>query len=121
MKELSKTIRKSIAVLLCSTSLFAGGDNKVSMTDMKEALYNLVISADKSEVKMTSMDERISRLEPIAPSVERNSKSLSSIINRLNELGVPTSYEQNQDISDEISRFVKQNPQYLPQGTQGVH
>jgi len=120
MEVSNKIVIKSIIVMMCSTSLFAGGDNKVSMTDMKEALYNLVITADKTDKSIAVLDDRISKIEPVIPSVERNSKNVASLINRLNELGVPTSTDQSQDISDEISRFVKQNRQFLPQGMQGV-
>lgn len=109
-----------LVTFVVATSLFAGGDNRVSMTDIKEALYNLVISSGKTDREIESAKERISKLEPLGQVVDRNNKNLSMLIERLNTLGVQIDPKSNQDISIEISRFVEQNTQLLPSSARGV-
>lgn len=114
-------MKKSIVMIAVLFSIAnAGGDNKVTMTDLKEAVYNLVISSDKNAQKVQSIEERISKVEPAIPSVDKNTKKISMIIERLNELGVPSNVSQNAEINDEISRFVNANKHHLPQSAAGV-
>lgn len=109
-----------ILIALLFSMANAGGDNKVTMTDLKEAVYNLVIASDKNGQKVQSIEERISKMEPTIPSVEKNTKNISMIVERLNELGIPSNVSQNGEINDEISRFVNANKHYLPQSAAGV-
>lgn len=104
---------------LTVSTLFAGGDNRVSMTDIKEALYNLVIESGKTEKSLREQDDRISNIEPKMPIIDRNSKHIAIILDRLNTLGVPMQ-GGNEYISSEIARFVDENKYLLPQSAAGV-
>jgi hypothetical protein len=107
-----------IAVLFSIAN--AGGDNKVTMTDIKEAVYNLVITSDKNNKSMQSLEERISKVEPSISLVDKNTNNISMIVDRLNELGVPANTSQNAAINEDISRFVNANKHYLPQSAAGI-
>lgn len=113
-------IKKGILIALMSSSLLASGDNKVTMTDIKEALYNLVISSDKNDQSIKKLNTQVAELSSVPPAVERNTKNISIMADRLNELGVQTNPLASSSVTSEISQFVSQNRQFLPQDARGV-
>lgn len=117
---MKKTIKSVfICMAFSGTCVYAGGDNQVSMTDIKEALYNLVIASDKSNKVIDLLDERITKLEPLSPVVEKNQRNISAIVARINELGIPSTVEQSNEVNSEISRFVEYNKHLIFSSGQG--
>lgn len=111
----------TMAILTIYTSaLFAGGDNRVTMTDMKEALYGVVLSTDKLQKEGLMTQDRVGKIETIVPDVERNTDVIRTMVTRLNELGIVTDVSKNNEVSGEIERFVDRNKHLLPQAARGV-
>lgn len=101
--------------LFMSTAIFAGGDNIVGVADLKEATYKLVIDYEKANESLNSVNERLGKVEPLVPSISKNTQNITDIVKRLNELGVPATTTKNKAVNDEISNYVNSNRYLLPQ------
>ena len=110
----------AVVLIVANQNLYAGGDNQVTMTDMKEALYNLVIYSDKQNLDLNAINMRVSAIEPVMPVIEKNKNNISQIIERINELGIPLEVAQNAEISNGISQFVESNKHLLSKNAQGI-
>lgn len=105
-----------IGALIISSFCYAGGDNKVTMTDMKEALGILIDASAKTQAAQESLKIRVDAIEPSIPIITTTKDRVQALTARLNELGVSTSVSQSHAISDEISAFVQANKTILPDG-----
>lgn len=112
---MKKRIITGTALLFVSTAIFAGGDNTVGVADLKEATYKLVVDYEKANENLTSLNERLGKIEPLVPSISKNTQSITDMVKRLNELGVPATTTKNKAVNDEISNYVNNNRYLLPQ------
>lgn len=107
-------MRKIPAILMLITSLInASEDNRLTMTDLKEALYTLIQESNENDIVKQKYKERLEKLEVSVPTITKNSNNISAIVMRINELGVPAA-SQMQETSSEIDKFVKANQYLLP-------
>lgn len=110
-------MKKKIIILgLFSAVLFAGGDNRVTMTDMKEALTILIDKSVKNEKDLGVLERKVVAIEPFVALTDRNSVDLRNIQGRLNELGVVTNPNTNNLMWNDIRKFIGSNKGQFPLG-----
>lgn len=108
------------AALLFGGPAYAGGDNRVSMTDMKEALFSLILESRKSNEALEALSVRLANVEPSVKDTESNTRAVAAMIARLNQLGVPSTTRESDELDKVISSYVEENMADLPKAAVGV-
>lgn len=110
---MKKGLNIAIMIGLLSFNALAS-DNSVTMTDLKEATYKLVIESKKTNVTIEDMEARLKKVEPIPAVSAKNTTEISNIVTKLNSLGLQVSPESDQAINTDIENFVNLNRHLLP-------
>lgn len=113
---MNKKTLLALTTMIFASSVFAGGDNTVTMTDIKEATYKLVMDSKKTNEQVLNIDERLKNVEPKIPFVQQNTQNINGIIRRLNELGIADSVSKNKEVTSVIENYVTANKYLLPTG-----
>ncbi|MDD3465659.1 MAG: hypothetical protein PHE67_00800 [Campylobacterales bacterium] len=95
---------------------FAGGDNRVTMTDMKDALGTLIDKSEAYDRDIKLLNKRVSSVEPAVLLADKNALEIRNMKSRLNELGVNTDPYSNSLMWNEIRKFINSNKTQLPNG-----